>query len=71
MSFAIEVPGEASPLTLDTVLYALQSASSNDYTQRRAAELQLESWKPHAGYYPSLQVCSSYKMPLLSAQTAN
>ena len=56
MSFAVEVPGEANPLTLEDLCRALQSATSNDTTQRQAAGQQLSAWEQAPGYYSSLQV---------------
>ncbi|KAK2594260.1 hypothetical protein QQS21_008039 [Conoideocrella luteorostrata] len=55
MSFAIEVPGEASPLSLENLCRALQSATSQEYAQRHAAGQQLSSWEQTTGYYSSLQ----------------
>ncbi|KAH7001467.1 armadillo-type protein [Ilyonectria destructans] len=55
MSFAIEVPGDANPLTLQTLCQALQSATSSDYAQRQTAGQQLTSWELQSGYYSSLQ----------------
>ncbi|GAO15702.1 uncharacterized protein UV8b_01562 [Ustilaginoidea virens] len=55
MSFAVEVPGEANPLTLEDLCRALQSATSNDTTQRQAAGQQLSAWEQAPGYYSSLQ----------------
>ena len=58
MSFAIEVPGEASPLSLHELVRTLQSATSHDHSQRQSAGQQLTSWEAHEDYYPSLQVSS-------------
>lgn len=55
MSFAIEVPGEANPLTLQSLAQALQSATSSDFAQRQTAGQQLTTWELHPGYYSSLQ----------------
>ncbi|KAI9172163.1 Importin-11 [Paramyrothecium foliicola] len=55
MSFAIEVPGDANPLSLQTLCRALESATSSDYAQRQAAGQQLTSWELQSGYYSSLQ----------------
>ncbi|KAJ6442838.1 importin 11 [Purpureocillium lavendulum] len=55
MSFAIEVPGEANPLSFQTLCQALESATSHDFAQRQAAGQQLTSWEQHPGYYSSLQ----------------
>lgn len=58
MSFSIEVPGDANPLSFETLSHALQAASSTDYAQRQAAGQQLTSWEQQQGYYSGLQVCS-------------
>ncbi|KAJ4237035.1 hypothetical protein NW759_000158 [Fusarium solani] len=55
MSFAIEVPGDANPLTLQSLYQTLQSATSTDYAQRQTAGQQLTSWELQPGYYSSLQ----------------
>lgn len=56
MSFAIEVPGEAIPLTLQELCKALEAATSMDNSLRQAAGKQLSSWEIQEGYFPSLQV---------------
>lgn len=56
MSFAIEVPGDANPLSLQSLYQTLQSATSTDYAQRQTAGQQLTSWELQPGYYSSLQV---------------
>ncbi|PHH91348.1 hypothetical protein CDD83_810 [Cordyceps sp. RAO-2017] len=55
MSFAIEVPGEASPLTFEALCRTLQSATSHDHARRQAAGQQLVAWEQQQGYYSSLQ----------------
>ncbi|OAA47845.1 Armadillo-type fold protein [Metarhizium rileyi] len=55
MSFAIEVPGEANPLSFESLCRALQAATSNDFAQRQTAGQQLASWEHTSGYYSSLQ----------------
>ncbi|OLN82896.1 Importin beta-like protein [Colletotrichum chlorophyti] len=56
MSFAIEVPGDANPLSLQELCRVLESAtSSTDYARRQAAGQQLTSWETEAGYFSSLQ----------------
>ncbi|PFH62823.1 hypothetical protein XA68_11835 [Ophiocordyceps unilateralis] len=56
MSFAIEVPGEASPLTFETLCHTLQAATTaDDDARRQAAGQQLTSWEQQPGYYSSLQ----------------
>lgn len=59
MSFAIEVPGEASPLTMQELCKALEAATSMDNSQRQAAGKQLSTWETQQGYFPSLQVRTS------------
>lgn len=57
MSFAIEVPGGANPLSIQDLCRALSAATtSHDYAQRQAAEQQLSAWETTPGYYSSLQV---------------
>lgn len=56
--FAIEVPGDANPLSLQELCRALESATSTDHSRRQAAGLQLTSWESEKGYYSSLQVRS-------------
>ncbi|KAG5973886.1 hypothetical protein E4U55_000197 [Claviceps digitariae] len=59
MSFAIEVPGEANPLSLAALCRTLQSATGNDHAQRQAAGQQLAAWEQTPGYYSSLQATPS------------
>lgn len=56
MSFAIEVPGEANPLSLTALCRILQAATGNDHAQRQSAGQQLAAWEQTPGYYSSLQV---------------
>lgn len=57
MSFAIEVPGGANPLSLHDLCRTLEAATTSlDYAQRQAAEQQLSAWETTPGYYSSLQV---------------
>lgn len=55
MSFAIEVSGEANPLTEGMLLHVLKSASSNDQHQIQTGTKQLQNWEKAAGYYKHLQ----------------
>lgn len=55
MSFAIEVSGEASPLSLQELFRVLQAASSYDNSQRQSAAQQLSAWEAIPDYYPGLQ----------------
>jgi hypothetical protein len=57
MSFAIEAPGEAQPLTPDELYVALRDAasSSTPAPRRQAVGQQLAAWESHHGYYSSLQ----------------
>lgn len=57
MNFAIEVPGEASPLSLQELCKILEGATSMDTHQRQAAGKQLTTWETQQSYFPSLQVC--------------
>ncbi|KAG7293225.1 hypothetical protein NEMBOFW57_003271 [Staphylotrichum longicolle] len=55
-SFAIEVPGEATPLSQWELVKALTTAStSTDHAQRQSATQQLQAWEAHPDYYTSLQ----------------
>ncbi|KAI0158257.1 putative importin 11 [Xylariaceae sp. FL1272] len=55
MSFAIEVPGAATPLSRIELCRVLESASSHDASKRQAAGQQLSSWEANPDYYPALQ----------------
>ncbi|KAK3694902.1 armadillo-type protein [Podospora appendiculata] len=56
MSFAIEVPGEAAPLSLLELAKALEAAAtSSDNAQRQSASQQLQVWETHPDFYPGLQ----------------
>ncbi|CAN8101410.1 unnamed protein product [Discula destructiva] len=55
MDFAIEVPGEANPLTLQELCKALEAATSMDNSQRTASGKQLKAWETQTSYFPSLQ----------------
>lgn len=57
MSFAIEVPGEAAPLTPQQIYLALQSASSSQQLSIQTGTQQLQTWETQRAYYPLLQVC--------------
>jgi hypothetical protein len=63
MSFAIEVPGEANPLSLQELGKALQAATSNDHAQRQTAGKQLQAWESHQDFFPSLQVRTGHDPP--------
>jgi len=54
-SFSIEAPGEANPLTENTLLQTLQSASSNDPQQIQSGTKQLQQWEKASGFYRHLQ----------------
>ncbi|KAL8986745.1 MAG: hypothetical protein Q9177_003989, partial [Variospora cf. flavescens] len=56
MSFSIEVPGEANPLSVQTLYHTLTAASSTDPQQIKSATLQLQNWEKQPGYYSSLQI---------------
>ncbi|ROT43622.1 ARM repeat-containing protein [Sodiomyces alkalinus F11] len=55
MSFAVEVPGDANPLSVQELCRALEAATSNDFAKRQAAGRQLASWEDQNGFYSSLQ----------------
>jgi hypothetical protein len=59
MSFNIEVPGEAAPLTPQQVYFALQSAGSSQQQSIQTGTKQLQTWETQKGYYTLLQVCLS------------
>lgn len=52
---AIEVPGEANPLTEGILYHVLRSASSTDPTQIQTGTKQLQTWEKTRGFYPLLQ----------------
>ncbi|KAK0734323.1 armadillo-type protein [Lasiosphaeria miniovina] len=56
MSFAIEVPGEAAPLSIFELGRALEAAAtSTDNAQRQSAGQQLQAWEVQPNYYSTLQ----------------
>lgn len=55
MEFAIEVPGEAAPLTPQQVYLALQSASSSQQASIQSGTKQLQTWESRRGYHQLLQ----------------
>ncbi|AEO70193.1 f3708934-bc0f-40f6-bc3e-24752b3caa16 [Thermothielavioides terrestris] len=56
MSFAIEVPGEAAPLSQWELVKALSAAAtSTNHAQRQSASQQLQTWEAHPDYYTDLQ----------------
>jgi hypothetical protein len=69
MSFAIEVPGEAAPLTPQQVYLALQSASSSQQLSIQTGTQQLQTWETQRGYYPLLQVCYFPKFPQMNGSS--
>ena len=56
---AIEVPGEANPLTEGILFHVLRSASSSDSQQVQTGTKQLQQWETSRGFYPLLQVRES------------
>jgi hypothetical protein len=54
-NFAIEVSGEANPLTEHALLNVLRSAASTDPQQVQSGAKQLERWEKVAGFYKHLQ----------------
>ena len=61
MNGAIEVSGEANPLTVQTLYQVLTSASSTDQQQVKTGAQQLQNWEKHSGFYGSLQVRAAIK----------
>ncbi|EEP76953.1 conserved hypothetical protein [Uncinocarpus reesii 1704] len=60
----IEVPGEANPLSYQTVLNALISASSNTQIQVQTGTQQLQNWEKEPGFYHILQdIFTNYSVP--------
>lgn len=55
MEFSVEVPGEANPLSEQTIYNTLLSASSNDPQQVQTGTKQLQAWEAETGFYPLLQ----------------
>ncbi|KAI4253220.1 MAG: hypothetical protein LQ352_003820 [Teloschistes flavicans] len=55
MHFAIEVAGEANPLSLPTLYQTLSAASSTDPQQIKSGAQQLQNWEKQSGFYSSLQ----------------
>ncbi|KAL8669754.1 MAG: hypothetical protein Q9168_005669 [Polycauliona sp. 1 TL-2023] len=55
MNFSIEVPGEATPLSLQSVYHTLTAASSSDPQQIKSGAQQLQNWEKQSGYYSHLQ----------------
>ncbi|EME46887.1 hypothetical protein DOTSEDRAFT_126805 [Dothistroma septosporum NZE10] len=64
-SFAIEVPGEANPLSTDNIISTLQAASSSDPNQIQTGTKQLAQWEKEPGYYRGLQTAyMSVQLPV-------
>ncbi|KAM5447134.1 hypothetical protein McanMca71_003770 [Microsporum canis] len=64
MQVAIEVPGEANPLTLQNVIHALTSAASSSQQQLRSGTAQLQAWGKQPGCHSLLQdVFTDYSLP--------
>nr|KMM70088.1 KapH [Coccidioides posadasii RMSCC 3488] len=60
----LEVPGEANPLSRQTILNALLAASSNTQVQVQAGTQQLQNWEKEDDYYIFLQdVFTDYSVP--------
>lgn len=53
---AIEVAGEAAPLTDGILYHVLRSASSADPLQVQTGTKQLQQWEKAPRFYPLLQV---------------
>ncbi len=56
MNFAIEVPGEAVPLSFPDLYKALEAGTGADHNQRLSATAQLKDWESHPDFFGSLQV---------------
>src|SRR4051812_32922890 len=70
---AIEVPGEANPLTEGILFHALRSASSSDPTQIQTGSKQLQQWEKTKGFYSLLQVrrlSLITKLPLIQSSVS-
>lgn len=57
MVIAIEVPGEANPLTAQNLFNSLAAAASAVQQQVQIGTQQLQHWEKQDGFYPLLQVC--------------
>lgn len=55
-AFAVEVPGEAAPLSETAVESCLRAATSRHAHQIQSGTKQLQNWSTQAGYYSHLQV---------------
>lgn len=55
VSFAIEAPAEANPLTVENIYNVLQSASSSNQHQVQTGTKQLQNWEKSQGFYSLLQ----------------
>ncbi|KAH8700376.1 putative importin 11 [Talaromyces proteolyticus] len=55
MSNALELPGEANPLTVQNLFYALEGAASSTHQRVRVGTQQLQHWEKQDGFYPLLQ----------------
>lgn len=59
-SNAIELPGEANPLTSQNLFNALAAAASSTHQQIRIGTQQLQNWEKQDGFYLLLQVHHHY-----------
>ena len=65
MGFAIEVPGEANPLSRDVLCHVLQAATSNYAQQIKSGAQQLQNWETTPGFYSTLQeIYIDFKVPI-------
>lgn len=55
MSFAIELSGEAKPLSIEALYRILTASASTNSQQIKSGTLQLQCWEKHPGYYSALQ----------------
>ena len=54
-SFSIEAPGEANPMTPDTVYRALLAGASSNQHQIQTGTQQLNNWEKTSGFFSTLQ----------------
>ena len=65
MNEAIELPGEAAPLSGEQLFRALQAASSHQQNLIQSGTAQLQAWEKQQGYFPLLQVNNIFLLVLL------
>ncbi|KAL8766030.1 MAG: hypothetical protein Q9209_007059 [Squamulea sp. 1 TL-2023] len=55
MSFAIELAGEANPLSIQSLYQTLTAASSSNHQQVKSGTQQLQNWEKQPGFFCLLQ----------------